>query len=209
MIFVGIDYSLTCPCVCVSRNKVFADSYFHFLSDNKKAIGKVGNIYGDEHDEYLTDQQRYENIASWALNIISPLKEEELVILIEDYSFGSKGRVFNLAENCGILKYMLYKQDYKFFTVPPTVIKKYATGKGNADKQKMYESFFELTQIDLHSIYSPKSVKLASPVTDIVDAFYLTHYMQDSIINKDMEKINANGTVKTRRAKGKRANPKL
>ena len=121
MIFVGIDYSLTSPCVCVSKNKVFADSYFHFLTDNKRLVGKVGNIFGDEHDEYLCDQQRYENIAAWVLNIINPIREQDHYILIEDYSFGSKGRVFNLAENCGLLKYMLYKEQFKFFTVPPTV----------------------------------------------------------------------------------------
>lgn len=208
MIFIGIDYSLTCPCVCVSRDKIFANSFFHFLLDSKKATGKVLNILGDEHNEYLCDQERYENIASWVLNIVAPFKEEEHYILIEDYSFGSKGRVFNLAENCGILKYMLYKHGYKFFTVPPSVIKKYATGKGNADKQKMYDAFVELTQIDLNPIFT-KSSKPISPVSDIVDAFYLTHYMHDSIISKDMEKLNANGTVTTRRSKGKRTNPKL
>lgn len=203
MIFIGIDYSLTCPCVCVSKDRTFENSYFHFLSDQKKVLGEVANILGDEHDEYLCDQQRYENIASWVINIVAPFRNQEHYILIEDYSFGSQGRVFNLAENCGLLKYFLYRDGYRFFTVPPTVIKKYATGKGNADKQKMYDAFYEKTLIDLISVYSSKG-KLASPVTDIVDAFYLTQYMQDSILNKDMEKVNANGTV--RRAKAKRAN---
>jgi len=188
MIFIGIDYSLTCPCVCVSRDKIFANSYFHFLTDKKRDEGKVYNIFGDTHDDYNSDQERYENIASWVLNIVSPFKNEEHYILIEDYSFGSKGRVFNLAENCGLMKYFLYRDKYKFFTVPPTVVKKYATGKGNADKQKMYDAFVQLTGLDLMPIYS-KSKKVISPVSDIVDAFYLTHYMQDSIINNDMEKI--------------------
>jgi Holliday junction resolvasome RuvABC endonuclease subunit len=98
------------------------------------------------------------------------------VIMIEDYSFGSKGRVFNLAENCGILKYMLYKNGYRFFTVPPTVVKKFATGKGNATKEKMYETFVRDTFVDLHSIISP-TTKLGSPTTDIVDAWYLARYM--------------------------------
>jgi predicted CoA-binding protein len=191
----------------VSRDKVFYNSYFHFLNDQKNILGKVGNIFGDEHDEYLCDQQRYENIAAWVISIIAPYRDQEHSILIEDYSFGSKGRVFNLAENCGLLKYFLYKDGYRFFTVPPSVIKKYATGKGNADKQKMYDSFYERTQIDLISVFSPKG-KLASPVTDIVDAFYLTQYMQDSILEGTMEKINANGTVRTAK-KRKRVDRKL
>ena len=178
MICVGIDYSLTSPCVCVSRDKTFSNSFFYFLNDRKSVVGKHLNILGEEHEDYLTDQERYENIASWVLAILADFNKEEIVILIEDYSFGSKGRVFNLAENCGILKYMLFKNGYRFFTVAPTVVKKYATGKGNATKEKMYEAFVNDTFVDLHSIISP-TTKLGSPTTDIVDAWYIARYMID------------------------------
>jgi Holliday junction resolvasome RuvABC endonuclease subunit len=176
MIVVGIDYSLTSPAVCVSRDRTFSNSFFYFLNDRKTVQGKFHNILGEQHEEYLTDQERYENIASWVLTILADFKKEDVVIMIEDYSFGSKGRVFNLAENCGILKYMLYKNGYRFFTVPPTVVKKFATGKGNATKEKMYEAFVKDTFIDLHSIISP-TTKLGSPTTDIVDAWYIAKYM--------------------------------
>jgi len=151
MIVVGIDYSLTSPCVCIARDKTFSNSFFYFLNDR--------------------------NLADF--------KKEEVIVLIEDYSFGSKGKVFNLAENCGILKYMLYKAEYKFFTVPPTVVKKYATGKGNATKEKMYEAFLNETFIDLHNIISP-TTKLGSPTTDIVDAWYIARYMIDKHTEKEI-----------------------
>lgn len=182
MTFVGIDYSLTSPCVCIGRDKVFDHCFFHYLTDNKKHVGKVHNILGDEHDEYLYDSQRYENIASWVLGALPP-PSDDVHILIEDYSYGSKGKVFHIAENCGLLKYLLWKEGYKYTTVAPTVVKKYATGKGNADKQKMYEAFYENTQLDLISVFS-KTGRLTSPVTDIVDAYYLTCYLHDSIIEK-------------------------
>lgn len=184
MIVVGIDYSLTSPCVCIARDKTFSNSFFYFLNDRKTVQGKFHHILGEQHEEYMTDQERYENIASWVLTILAEFKKEEVVILIEDYSFGSKGKVFNLAENCGILKYMLYKNGYKFFTVPPTVVKKYATGKGNATKEKMYEAFLNETFIDLHSIISP-TTKLGSPTTDIVDAWYIAKYMIDKKHEKE------------------------
>jgi len=79
---------------------------------------------------------------------------------------------------------MLYKNGYKFFTVPPTVVKKYATGKGNATKEKMYEAFLNETFIDLHSIISP-TTKLGSPTTDIVDAWYIAKYMIDKKHEKE------------------------
>jgi Holliday junction resolvasome RuvABC endonuclease subunit len=181
---VGIDYSMTCPCVCVSTDREFASSYFHFLHNDKRYQGQVANINGDPHDEYLCDQQRYENIASWVLSIICNFKKEEVFILIEDYAFAAKGRVFNIAENCGLLKYLLYKEGYRFSTIAPSVIKKAATGKGNANKEAMYAAFYELTNIDLVSVYSPKTKKLASPVTDIVDSFYLARWMHDSLLEK-------------------------
>jgi Holliday junction resolvasome RuvABC endonuclease subunit len=189
MIAVGIDYSLTSPCVCVSRDKTFSNSFFYFLNDRKSVQGKFHNILGDQHEEYLTDQERYENIASWVLTILADFKKEDIVILIEDYSFGSKGRVFNLAENCGILKYMLYKGGYSFFTVPPTVIKKFATGKGNATKEKMYDAFLSETFIDLHNIISP-TTKLGSPTTDIVDAWYIAKYAIEKMGSKKNEYTN-------------------
>jgi Holliday junction resolvasome RuvABC endonuclease subunit len=133
----------------------------------------------------MTDQERYENIASWVLTILAGFEKEKVTILIEDYSFGSKGRVFNLAENCGILKYMLYKAGYRFFTVPPTVVKKYATGKGNATKEKMYDAFVVETGIDLHNIIS-RTTKLGSPTTDIVDAWYIARYMIDKHTEKEI-----------------------
>jgi Holliday junction resolvasome RuvABC endonuclease subunit len=176
MIYVGVDYSLSCPCVCVSRDLTFTNSFFYYLTDRKSVVGKFNNILGDLHDDYLTDQQRYENNASWVLSIIAEHNKDQIRIMIEDYSFGSKGRVFNLAENCGILKYLLYKNGYQFFTVAPTVVKKYATGKGNATKEGMYKAFLEETQVDLNQILTP-NCKLSSPVTDIVDAWYIARYM--------------------------------
>ena len=216
MILVGIDYSLTCPCVCVANTKNFDECYFYFLHDSLKFHGRVDGfaILGDPHDEYLTDQQRYENIASWVLNILEPLDKESVYILIEDYAFAAKGRVFNLAENCGLLKYMLYKKDYKFSTVAPSVIKKYATGKGNANKEAMWLAFFELTGVDLVGTYGPISRRLLSPVTDIVDAYYLTRWMHDSLNNPEQSEKMNRGTNKQKSAapksgKGKRSDSEL
>jgi len=184
MIVVGIDYSLTSPCVCVSKDKTFTNSYFYFLNNRKSVIGKHHNILGEPHDEYLVDQERYENIASWVLEILANFDKEKTYIMIEDYSFGSKGKVFHIAENCGLLKYMLYKNGYKFFCVPPTVVKKFATGKGNATKEKMYEKFVEETGVELHKILSP-TTKLGSPTTDVVDAWYIARYMHEQNYKKE------------------------
>jgi hypothetical protein len=169
-LFVGIDYSLTCPCACILGEDL-ESSQFYFLTNDKRLTGSVNNIHGHLHEEYTTEQQRYLNIANFFIDRIPTHSK----VMIEDYSFGSKGKVFHIAENCGLLKYRLWETKISFSTVPPTVVKKYATGKGNATKEKMYEAFIDLTGKDLISIYSPKG-KLNNPVTDIVDSYFLALY---------------------------------
>ena len=83
-------------------------------------------------------------------------------VFIEGYSFGfSKGQaVFQIAENCGILKYRLQMSPTMLYdTIVPSVVKKYASGKGNADKQLMYDSFKEHTKKDLMKMFDMEKIK--------------------------------------------------
>ena len=61
------------------------------------------------------------------------------MVALEDYAFAAKGRVFHIAENTGILKYKLFQQGIPLETISPSAVKKNATGKGNADKEMMYQ----------------------------------------------------------------------
>jgi Holliday junction resolvasome RuvABC endonuclease subunit len=149
-------------------------SIFYFLTDKKSIVGNIQNAIGYEHKEYYSEQERYDNIAEFFLSKI-PLHHELPEIYIEDYSFGSTGRVFHIAENAGHLKYKLWEIGLKFTTVAPSAVKKFATGKGNADKQKMYDAFISETNKNLVQYYS-KSGTLGSPVTDMVDAYYIAKY---------------------------------
>ena len=172
---VGIDYSLNSPAICIADNSFdFNKCSFHFLTSKKKHIGQFGkNIIGYEHKEYNTPIERFTNISSWALDIIHKHKKDTAKVFIEGYSFGSKGQaVFQIAENCGILKYRLQlSPSILYDTVVPSVVKKFASGKGNADKQLMYNSFLNHTGADLLKAFDMG--KLNNPVTDIVDSYYI------------------------------------
>ena len=150
---IGIDYSLTSPAMCVMVEPTYSKCMFYYLTSNKKMVGTFGNAVGYEHKEYFSEQERYDNIAEFFLNKI-PLRPKIPQVFIEDYSFGSTGRVFHIAENCGLLKYKLWEIGLKFTTIAPSAIKKFATGKGNADKQKMYDTFLEETGQNLIQFYS-------------------------------------------------------
>ena len=166
MKYIGIDYSLTHPCLTILNDSSFSQGESFFLTDTKKYTNKFGNITGELHKQYVNNIQRYENIALWVLNLL----QKDDIICIEDYSLGSQGKVFNIAEATGILKYSLYKNGYKYTQIPPTTIKKFATDRGNATKDKMYEFFLKDTCVDLQNILQCYSIK--SPLTDVVDSYY-------------------------------------
>ena len=130
------------------------------------------NIFGFEHKEYNTPIHRFSQISDWAFDTIKETIHTPQQVYIEGYSFGSKGQaVFQIAENCGILKYRLQEFGISYDTVVPSVVKKGATGKGNADKDLMYESFSKETNTDLKKIFDVQ--KIGNPVSDIVDSFYI------------------------------------
>jgi hypothetical protein len=65
----------------------------------------------------------------------------------------------------------LLENGYGYNTVVPSVVKKGATGKGNADKVMMYESFVKETKIDLKKLFNTE--KVGNPISDIVDSYYV------------------------------------
>jgi len=108
---------------------------------------------------------------------------DTLAIAIENYSYGSKGQaLFQIAENCGILKYRLAEEKYKYSVIVPSVVKKLATGKGNADKEMMYEQFCKDTKTDLKKLLD--TTKANNPISDIVDSWYIAKAYYEKIGEK-------------------------
>jgi Holliday junction resolvasome RuvABC endonuclease subunit len=182
MRIVGIDYSLSSPCVCICDPDDFSFSKckFYFLTDAKKFNVDVDNLQGELHEHYFVEEERFHNITKWVLD---KLKEGD-IIYMEGYSMGSTGRVFNIAENAGLLKHYLWKRKHTYNIVPPTVIKKFATGKGNANKQALQEYFEAETGYYIKKKLSMTD-KQSNPSSDIIDSYYICKY------GVNMEKDNA------------------
>jgi len=82
---------------------------------------------------------------NWLSNALNSnlKKHNPKEIFIEGYSFMSKGRsVFSLGELGGIFRIILAKHWGGYYEMPPTSLKKFVTGKGNAKKQVMLEQTF-------------------------------------------------------------------
>ena len=143
---IGIDYSLSSPGVCVNTSEGefrYEDCTFYFLTNTKKynttfkekiAFGTSAvEFVGSPHKLYTSEPERYNQISDWVVDIINSYVfwQEKPIIQIEDYSYGSTGRVFHIAENLGLLKYKLKMEcGWDYTLLPPSVIKKFATDKG-------------------------------------------------------------------------------
>jgi hypothetical protein len=168
---IGVDYSITCPCLCLFDERKefnFNNCFFYYLTNTKKFANKIlPNVTGESFQDYIADVDRFDSISDWAINLCIGASD----VAIEGYSFGSKGKVFNLAENMGIFKHKLYKAGVPVTIIEPSKAKKLATGKGNADKVAMYKAFSEETGTNLVFTFNQKI--LTNPVTDIVDSYFI------------------------------------
>lgn len=86
------------------------------------------------------------------------------VIIVEGYSFGSKNsQAHATGELGGVVRLSLYEASIPFIEVPPTCLKKFATGKGNASKNEVISAMSAKTGI----------VWSGSSADDMCDAFVL------------------------------------
>jgi Holliday junction resolvasome RuvABC endonuclease subunit len=169
----GIDYSMTSPAMCIHHGDVWShkNCTFLYLAKTEKACVTEGQFAGTVYPKYSCDTERYHNLSQWAFNTFAEYGVDKCYI--EGYAFNAVGRVFQIAENTGLLKYSMWKSDIDFDVFTPSMIKKFATGKGNSNKEAMYESFLEETNIDIREALKITSEKQWNPLSDIVDAYYI------------------------------------
>lgn len=151
-----------------------------YLTDVKNLARQIrDNVRGEAFEDWDSDCERFETIADWALEKVRACEE----VALEDYAYGAKGKVFHIAENTGLLKYKLWKAGIPTSVIPPTAVKKQACGKGNADKQMMVDAFRVETKVDLKAVMRP-AAKLGSPVTDVVDSYFVCRSLYYTLIGE-------------------------
>ena len=179
-VVAGIDYSMTSPALCIfdtDRGRYCFDNVDAYFRSNlaRFELFKEGNVNGENHKPFECDMDRYDDISNWATTILDGKGVTK--VFLEGYSFGSTGKVFNIAENTAVLKYNLWDSNIDIEILAPTTIKKFATGSGRASKENMYEKFCEENpSAGLQESLTPRSSNVINPVNDIVDAYYILKY---------------------------------
>jgi crossover junction endodeoxyribonuclease RuvC len=153
---MALDLSLTGTGLCVlSKNRVRYQYLRTDLIHNlpKRADSQVynGKFYG-------TDEER---IAYIVLMVMEEWRESQPdIVLIEGYSFGSKGRALSgLHELGGVMKHHLWAAEALWLPIAPTALKTYSTGNHRADKEAM--------------LARARMMWPACPNHDVADAFLL------------------------------------
>lgn len=164
--FVGIDYSMNSPAICICHGEFKLENcqFYFFTSTKTQSKIRHPQLNHFEKLEFDSDMIRYEQLADWAIGHIPKGSR----IAMEGYSMGSKGLIFNLAECTAVLKFKLYKLGYIIDIIPPTVIKKFATSKGNANKGLMQVAFEKENGTFLDCLG-----KSGSPRSDVIDSYYI------------------------------------
>lgn len=192
MIYCGIDYSISCPSLCIYDDAKGefthknCEYYFQQYGVSDREIErrrelKLDNIHPSVQYKWKDDYHRFFSLADWALSILIQYRVK--VVAMEDYALGAQGRVFNIAECTSILKQMMMLTGIKFHTFPPCYVKKTFTGKGNATKDIMGMAYYEKYGINVSSLFE-KDDNWDSPISDIVDSHAMLYTYFNGIDNK-------------------------
>lgn len=116
------------------------------LSTDKHVNNLVIEINkGKKTLERITGPARLSAIKKQLSNLINT---EDLVI-IEGYAFGARGSSgISLGELGGVIRTWLYESGVRYIEIPPTQIKKFITGSGNAPKETMLKEVYKRYNFD-------------------------------------------------------------
>jgi Holliday junction resolvasome RuvABC endonuclease subunit len=174
---VGLDLSMNGSGLV----KLTLDNNYDVIKTECEAFCSVKKHSSDiVHLFKKKDYDNRQQINLWMRNKIMAFVSDADYAAIEDYAFGAKGAVFDIGEFVGFIKMNLFEKGIPFRLYDPNSIKKYGTGKGNADKITMYDKYmdFKGMKMDIKAMPIPNKGSGVSPTSDVVDAFWIAKLLQ-------------------------------
>lgn len=143
-------------------------------------IDKQGNVINtqDVATKVKEDPQRFSDIAEKIMDELEPND----IITIEGFSYGSKGKGVSFQYGLGwIIRHMLLEKGFNYKEVPPTSVKKFATGKGNTKKDEMVLPIFKKWGFEHSSDNVRDAFVLAQMAKGMYDPTNLTEYQKEAL----------------------------
>ena len=202
-LYVGIDPSINSTGVTINiweNNSLFTE-VFYIIKGNKltKKEQKVTEdddlnkvIYStyekidikdavDSHELELIKTKNLLNIVNVISHIITVYSKhcDNIYVGMEGLSYGSSVRTRSIYELAGlnylIRNELMTKHMCKLYILPPTEVKKFATGIGNCSKDAV---------INVFSSIFPNLLKIPK-IDDIADSWFICNYVRDIITKKE------------------------
>lgn len=204
---IGIDYGMKSPAITIFLTDKPTDTFsiekchmFGFCGKEKffsnrgvkkdscdpvKIQIKSGpHLSVSRYPEWEFPMDRFNKLSDWVLRALNLTSRTKICLVgIEGYSYGSHGQVFEIGENTGIMKHSIYGYGYKYITPSPPSIKKFGSGSGKAKKEEMEAAFLAETGLDLNPYLDTVGLKNNSPVSDLIDSYYICKYTWQEMVN--------------------------
>ena len=202
-LYVGIDPSINSTGVTINiweNNSLFTE-VFYIIKGNKLTkkeqnvaedddLNKV--IYStyekidikdavDSHELELIKTKNLLNIVNVISHIITVYSKhcDNIYVGMEGLSYGSSVRTRSIYELAGlnylIRNELMTKHMCELYILPPTEVKKFATGIGNCSKDAV---------INVFSSIFPNLLKIPK-IDDIADSWFICNYVRDIITKKE------------------------
>ena len=189
-IYIGIDPSINSTGVCIQKinddNKEEAPIFFiikpnkltkkeqkinienfNYIIYNKEDLSKYKSKKSHLFEYYKT--LNIIDIANKLYDIIKDFIDDSTTVVMEGISYGSSLRtksIFDLAGLNYLIREKLIRNNINLNICPPAEIKKFASGKGNANKDILIEAFL---------VMFPQFADI-DKIDDIVDAYFMCKY---------------------------------
>jgi len=172
MIICGIDQSMTGSGITIYDNGKF----YYYLIETKKTK--------DTQNPSIDNTRRLLEIKKEIKGIL--IKHNVEIIAMEGLAFGAKGRsVMTIGGLTHILRELFIELNIDFLIIPPTTLKKYWTGKGNANKEDMIQTTINKGyNIPITKNYGTKKQPNILFDDNVVDSHALCIFVQDMNNNK-------------------------
>jgi crossover junction endodeoxyribonuclease RuvC len=92
---------------------------------------------------------------------LDPLLLSIDLVVIEGYSFGARNRAHQLGELGGVVRHALWEHGVDFVNIAPTVLKKFATGRGTAKKDQVRLAVYKCWRVEYETEHEIDAFVLA------------------------------------------------
>jgi len=151
---IALDYSMNCPCGFDGQRWILF--YRNSISKKVKEEIRACPLYVEVHEVFTT---------SFMPKVVSKLLAEKQFerVFLEDYSYGGYKQTA-VAENTGVLKYLLSQSHIEVETISISSWKKEAVGNGHAKKEQIMSLFNAIHKTNFRA---------ASPFQDLADSYFI------------------------------------